>query len=83
MVQNWTPQPGKWVCLSHDIKKTRLARVVSPLSYAERQFRLPILWQPENYTWKRRKEASQKKGHFADGAISCVTTPVTRRNATT
>jgi hypothetical protein len=42
-------------------RKRRLARLVSPLSFAERQFRLPILRQRENYTWKQRQEASQKK----------------------
>ncbi|EFE22346.1 hypothetical protein EDWATA_02649 [Edwardsiella tarda ATCC 23685] len=33
-------------------KKRRLARLVSPLSFAERQFRLSILRQRKNYTWK-------------------------------
>ncbi|WP_227537835.1 hypothetical protein, partial [Klebsiella variicola] len=57
-------------------KKRRVARLVSPLSIAERQFRLPILRQRQNYTWKRRREASQKKGLFAERASSCVIAPV-------
>lgn len=62
-------------------KKRRTARLVSPLSFAERQFRLSILRQRENYTWKRRKEASQKKGLNAERSSSCVTAPVAFGNA--
>ncbi|OUI35384.1 hypothetical protein AZZ75_003662, partial [Klebsiella pneumoniae] len=53
-----------------------MARPVSPLSNSGSHARLPILRQRENYTWKRRREASQKKGLFAERASSCVIAPV-------
>ncbi|MDV2812588.1 hypothetical protein, partial [Klebsiella pneumoniae] len=57
-------------------KKRRMARLLSPISNSGSYARLPILRQRENYTWKRRKEASQKKGLFAERASSCVIAPV-------
>lgn len=71
-----TPQPGKWVCLSYDVKKTQDASKVAnklngtPIPAAD-------LRQRENYTWKRRTEASQKKGLSEKRPSSCVTAPVT------
>ncbi|HGS7076373.1 TPA: hypothetical protein ACMEXF_005047, partial [Klebsiella pneumoniae] len=53
-----------------------MARLVSPSDYSGFHARLPILRQRENYTWKRRREASQKKGLFAERASSCVIAPV-------
>jgi len=53
-------------------KKRRMARLLSPLSYTGCKSRLSILRQQKNYIWKRRTEASQKKGLFAERASSCV-----------
>jgi hypothetical protein len=65
-----TPQPGKWVCLSYD-EKRRLARLVSPLSFAERQFRLPILRQRENYT-ETATGSKPEKAECIELASSCI-----------
>ncbi|SFT77182.1 hypothetical protein SAMN05192562_1027 [Kosakonia arachidis] len=56
-------------CTRAQTQKRRMARLVSPLFRSGSYARLPILRLRENYTWKRRKEASQKKAFCRPGNI--------------